>query len=145
MNILIVLIAKNEWTSNWPNFISELCNSSKNDQNLCENNMKILILLSEEINIFWKQSLTARKAYELREKMSKEFIQVFELCQLIIKNSNQVNRNLLLQAIKLFGEYMNWFPINLTLNQDIMNQTLINFKDLSFCRTETMKCLGELF
>ena len=145
LNILIVLIAKNEWTSTWPNFISELCTSSKSDPNLCENNMKILILLSEEINIFWKKSLTARKAYELREKMSKEFIQVFELCQLIIKNSKSVNRNLLIQAIKLFGEYMNWFPINLTLNQDIMNQTLLNFKDLGFCRTETMKCLGELF
>ena len=86
LNVVIVIIAKNEWTTTWPNFISELCTSSKSDPNLCENNMKLLILLSEEINSFWKNSLTAKKAYELREKMSKEFIEVFNLCQLIINN-----------------------------------------------------------
>ena len=145
LNIVIVIIAKNEWTTSWPNFISELCNSSKTDANLCENNMKLLILLSEEINVFWKNSLTTKKAYELREKMSKEFIEVFNLCQLIISNANSVNKNLLIQSIKLFGEYMNWFPINLTLNVDIMKQTLLNFKNLSSCRTETMRCLGNLF
>ena len=145
LNIVIVIIAKNEWTTSWPNFISELCNSSKTDANLCENNMKLLILLSEEINVFWKNSLTTKKAYELREKMSKEFIEVFNLCQLIISNASSVNKNLLIQSIKLFGEYMNWFPINLTLNVDIMKQTLLNFKNLSSCRTETMRCLGNLF
>ena len=64
LNVVIVIIAKNEWTTTWPNFISELCTSSKSDPNLCENNMKLLILLSEEINSFWKNSLTAKKAYE---------------------------------------------------------------------------------
>ena len=145
LNIVIVLIAKNEWTTSWPNFISELCTSSKSDPNLCDNNMKLLILLSEEINVFWKNSLTAKKAYELREKMSKEFIEVFNLCQLIINNSNSVSKTLLIRAIQLFAVYMNWFPINLTLNQDIMKKTLLNFKDMSSCRTETMKCLGNLF
>ena len=145
LNIVIVLIAKNEWTTSWPNFISELCTSSKSDPNLCDNNMKLLILLSEEINVFWKNSLTAKKAYELREKMSKEFIEVFNLCQLIINNSNSVSKTLLIRAIQLFAEYMNWFPINLTLNQDIMKKTLLNFKDMASCRTETMKCLGNLF
>ena len=145
LNIVIVIIAKNEWTTSWPNFISELCNSSKSNPNLCENNMKLLILLSEEINTYWKNSLTSKKAYELREKMSKEFIEVFNLCQLIINNSSSVNKNILIQSIKLFGEYMNWFPINLTLNPDIMRQTLVNFKNLSSCRTETMRCLGNLF
>ena len=145
LNIVIVLIAKNEWTTSWPNFISELCNSSKSSPNLCENNMKLLILLSEEINMFWKNSLTAKKAYELRQKMSNEFIEVFKLSQLIIKNSNSVNKNLLIQSIKLFGEYMNWFPINLTLNQEFIGQTLLNFKNLSSCRTETMRCLGSVF
>ena len=145
LNIVIVIIAKNEWTTTWPNFISELCSSSKSDPNLCENNMKLLILLSEEINVFWKNSLTAKKAYELREKMSKEFIEVFNLCQLIINNSNSVSKNLLIKAIQLFAEYMNWFPINMALNQEIMKKTLLNFKELGSCRTETMKCLGNLF
>ena len=56
-----------------------------------------------------------------------------------------MSQNLLIRAIQLFAEYMNWFPINLTLNQDIMKKTLMNFKDMASCRTETMKCLGSLF
>ena len=103
LNIVIVIIAKNEWTATWQNFISELCNPSKSDPNLCENNMKLLILLSEEINVFWRNSLTAKKAYELREKMSKAFIEVFNLCQLIMNNSNSVSKNLLIKAIQLFA------------------------------------------
>ena len=69
MNNVIILIAKNEWTTGWPNFISELCTSSKTNQNLCENNMKLLQLLSEEINEFWKSSLTTKKAIELKTKI----------------------------------------------------------------------------
>ena len=87
----------------------------------------------------WRNSLTAKKAYELREKMSKAFIEVFNLCQLIMNNSNSVSKNLLIKAIQLFAEYMNWFPINLILNQEIIKKTLLNIKDLSSCRTETMK------
>ena len=36
---------------------------------------------------------------------------------------------------------MKWFPIDLRLNQDIMSKIMTIFKELSFCRIETMKCL----
>ena len=45
LNILIVEIAKREWTSDWSEFLNEICNSSKNDANLCQNNLKILQML----------------------------------------------------------------------------------------------------
>jgi exportin-1 len=45
MNYVIVLIAKYEWTSTWPTFMSEICSSSKSNQNLCENNLKLLQML----------------------------------------------------------------------------------------------------
>jgi exportin-1 len=44
-NYVIVLIAKYEWTSTWPTFMSEICSSSKSNQNLCENNLKLLQML----------------------------------------------------------------------------------------------------
>ncbi len=45
MNYVVVLIAKYEWTSTWPTFMSEICSSSKSNQNLCENNLKMLQML----------------------------------------------------------------------------------------------------
>jgi exportin-1 len=45
INIVIVMIAKNEWTTTWTTFMTEICNSSMNDVALCENNLKILKML----------------------------------------------------------------------------------------------------
>ena len=38
-----------EWPHNWPSFISDIVNAGKANETLCENNMLILKLLSEEV------------------------------------------------------------------------------------------------
>lgn len=38
-----------EWPHNWPTFISDIVNAGKANETLCENNMLILKLLSEEV------------------------------------------------------------------------------------------------
>jgi exportin-1 len=50
LNLIVVQILKQEWPSGtWPNAIDEIVNSSKSNLGLCENNMIILRLLSEEV------------------------------------------------------------------------------------------------
>ena len=144
LNIVIILIAKNEWTTTWQNFISELCESSKNNENLCENNMKLLQLLSEEINEFWKNSLTLQKAFELKEKMSHEFQQVFLLCNMIFDNSKSVKGSLLVTAVQLFAEYIVWFPIDLVFNQKIIDRFFDNLTSMNFIRNDIIKCFGKI-
>ena len=56
MNLVLVQILKQEWPQNWPTFISDIVGSSKTSETLCENNLKILRLLSEEIFDFSKVS-----------------------------------------------------------------------------------------
>ena len=145
LNIVIIAIAKNEWTTSWPNFISELCSSSRQNQNLCENNMKLLQLLSEEINEFWKNSLTTQKAFELKNKMSTEFSQVFLLCKFIFDNAQNVKQSLLIQAVELFAEYTTWFPINYVFDSKIIGTFLENLKTMPFIRVEVIKCIGQIF
>ena len=145
LNNVIVLIAKNEWTSGWPNFISELCTSGRTNQNLCENNMKLLQLLSEEINEFWKSSLTTKKAIELKAKMQTEFEHVYSLCQFIFNNSQSVKQSLLVEAVQLYAEYTTWFPVNYVFNQTIISTFLENIRKMPFIRNETIKCIGQLF
>ncbi|CAN0109268.1 unnamed protein product [Ectocarpus fasciculatus] len=48
INLVLVAILKQEWPHNWPSFISDICEASKTNEVLCENNMQILKLLSEE-------------------------------------------------------------------------------------------------
>ena len=90
--------------------------------------MKVLQLLSEEINEFWKNSLTTKKAYELKAKMAKEFSQVFYLCQFIFDNANGVKQSLLVEAVKLFAEYTTWFPLEFVFNEKNNNPISSIFK-----------------
>jgi exportin-1 len=59
VNITIIQILKHEWNTSWKNFIPDLCASSRQDQNLCENNLKVLKLLSQEIFDFSKNQMTS--------------------------------------------------------------------------------------
>jgi exportin-1 len=56
LNLILVEILKHEWPHNWPTFISDLVGSSKTSEVLCENNMQILKLLSEEVFDFSQDS-----------------------------------------------------------------------------------------
>ena len=48
LNVILVQVVKQEWPHNWASFISDIVNASKTNETLCENNMIILKLLSEE-------------------------------------------------------------------------------------------------
>ena len=45
LNLTVVAIAKSEWSTTWPTFMSEICSAGKTSPELCENNLKILIAL----------------------------------------------------------------------------------------------------
>lgn len=45
MNLILVQVVKREWPHNWPSFVPDLVNSSKQSESLCANNMEILKLL----------------------------------------------------------------------------------------------------
>ena len=72
-------ILKQEWPHNWPTFISDLVGSSKSSEVLCENNMQILKLLSEEVFDFSKDQMVTEKVKRMKESLNTEFSQVFQL------------------------------------------------------------------
>ena len=57
LNLTLVEVLKQEWPHNWPTFISDLVGSSKTREVLCENNMQILKLLSEEVFDFSRDQM----------------------------------------------------------------------------------------
>lgn len=54
LNLILVQVLKQDWPHNWPTFIGDIVGSSKTSETLCENNMEILKLLSEEVFDFSK-------------------------------------------------------------------------------------------
>ena len=64
-NSILVEILKYEWNTTWTNFIDEICESSKSNMNVCQNNFLILRLLSEEIFDFSKNQMTEQQVIPL--------------------------------------------------------------------------------
>ncbi|KAJ7712512.1 armadillo-type protein [Mycena metata] len=89
LNLVLVQVLKQEWPHNWPTFISELVQSSTVNLSLCENNMAILKLLSEEIFDFSAEQMTQTKTKNLKNQISGEFSEIFKLCCEVLKDANK--------------------------------------------------------
>lgn len=61
-NSILVQIVKYEWCTTWKSFITDICSASKSDLVLCQNNLSILKMLSEEVFDFSKNQLTMQQA-----------------------------------------------------------------------------------
>lgn len=109
LNLVLVHILKQDWPHNWPTFISDIVVSSKTSESLCENNMHILKLLSEEVFDFSKDTLTTAKAKTLKESLNEEFSQVFQLCEFILGASGK--KSLLLSTLRTLQRFLSWIPL----------------------------------
>ncbi|KAI1240362.1 hypothetical protein IHE44_0008779 [Lamprotornis superbus] len=58
LNMILVQILKQEWPKHWPTFISDIVGASRTSESLCQNNMVILKLLSEEVFDFSSGQIT---------------------------------------------------------------------------------------
>ena len=70
-----------EWPKNWESFIPDIIGASKTNESLCQNNMVILKLLSEEVFDFSSGQMTQTKAKHLKDSMCSQFS---EVCSCII-------------------------------------------------------------
>ncbi|KAJ3054438.1 Karyopherin transporter [Rhizophlyctis rosea] len=109
LNLTLVQILKQEWPHNWPSFIPEIVRSSKQNLALCENNMVILQLLSEEIFDFSAEQMTQAKTKNLKNQMCNEFSEVFQLCFEILQTAQQPS--LVTATLETLRRFLNWIPL----------------------------------
>lgn len=100
LNQTLVSIVKHEWTTTWKEFIPEICEASKTHQNLCENTMNVLKLLSEEIFDFSKNEISSKQANELKETMTEQFASIYELCVFILNTYIENTENIKKALVK---------------------------------------------
>ena len=174
LNYIIVLIASKDWPKAWPNLIGYLCEKAKNNFSYeSENCMKILLLLSENINKNFEKIMTTKKNIELTAQMRAELNKILSVVKYFIveksndfiefiksqsQNSNNINNinnnnnngnkilaiNILKQAIKLYEEFINWLNIENMLDNQIIKNILSILK-LEICKNAIIECFGTLF
>ena len=101
LNMVLVLILKRELPKHWSSFIPDIVGASKTNESLCQNNMDILKLLSEEVFDFSSGNMTQIKAKHLKDSMFSEFSQIFQLCQFVMVTRFHVKVSSLLLSICL--------------------------------------------
>ncbi|QLG73045.1 hypothetical protein HG535_0E01290 [Zygotorulaspora mrakii] len=141
-DLTLVQILKQEWPQNWPDFIPELIGSSNSSVNVCENNMIILKLLSEEVFDFSAEQLTQAKSLHLKTSMSKEFEQIFKLCYQVLEQGS--SSSLIVSALESLLRYLHWIPYRYIYESNILELLSTKFLMSPNFRAITLKCLTEV-
>lgn len=142
LNMVLVQILKREWPKRWPTFISDIVGASKSNESLCQNNMNILKLLSEEVFDFSSGQLTQAKTKYLKEIMCHEFEKIFQLCTFVMETST--NENLVQSTLETLLPFLNWIPVQYVFNTRLIDMLTLRFLPEPRFRNVTLQCLTEI-
>nr|CAD7393395.1 unnamed protein product [Timema cristinae] len=142
LNMILVQVLKREWPKNWETFIPDIVGASKTNESLCQNNMAILKLLSEEVFDFSSGQLTQTKAKHLKDSMCSEFSQIFTLCQFVMDSSQ--NAPLVGATLETLLRFLNWIPLGYIFETKLIETLITKFLNVPMFRNVTLKCLTEI-
>jgi exportin-1 len=147
LNLVLVSILKQDWPHNWPTFINEIVTSCRSSLPICENNMAILRLLSEEVFDFSQDQMTSTKTRALKQSMCDEFTAIYNLCSEILRTADQTS--LIKATLETLLRFLNWIPLGYIFETPPTGMSLIEllrsrFLEVPEFRNITLKCLTEI-
>ncbi|KAG0002313.1 Karyopherin transporter [Modicella reniformis] len=142
LNLVLVQILKQEWPHAWPRFIPEIVSSSKLNLSLCENNMVILKLLSEEIFDYSAEQMTQVKTKNLKNSMCGEFSEIFQLCSEVLEKANKPS--LIKATLDTLLRFLNWIPLGYIFETNLVENLRARFLDVTQFRNMTLRCFTEI-
>jgi len=142
LNLTLVEILKQEWPQNWPTFISDLVGSSKTSEVLCENNMQILKLLSEEVFDYSRDQMVTEKVKRLKETLNGEFAQIYALCEYVLQHSQRPS--LLKVTLQTLQRFLTWIPLGFIFQTKIIDVLVGKFFPAQVFRNEALDCMTEI-
>lgn len=142
IDLTLVSILKQEWPHNWPQFIPEIVLSSRSSFNVCENNMIILKLLSEEVFDYSQDQLTQAKAQALKTSMRAEFEEIFKLCYEVLDKTSKPS--LITSTLNALLKYIHWIPSNYIFQTNLLDLLSTKFLAPADTRAIALKCLTEV-
>jgi exportin-1 len=142
LNLTLVEILKQEWPHNWPSFIGDLVGSSKTSEVLCENNMQILKLLSEEVFDFSRDQMVTEKVKRMKQSLNGEFSQIFQLCEFVLEHSQKTS--LLRVTLQTLQRFLTWIPLGFIFQTKLIDALLNKFFPEPTFRNDALDCLTEI-
>jgi exportin-1 len=127
-------IIKQEWPGNWRNLIEDIVKASKSSESICENNMTIFKILSEEIFDFSNGKMTNSKISvlnfynkkELKNSFTEEFSKIYELCEFVLIRAKKAN--LIHSTLKTLSKFLTWIPIGYIFETKLIEMLITKVK-----------------
>ncbi|ANB15760.1 exportin CRM1 [Sugiyamaella lignohabitans] len=141
-NLTLVQVLKQEWPANWPTFIPEIISASRTGFNVCENNMSILKLLSEEVFDYSAEQMTQAKAKNLKQQMCNEFSEIYRLCYEVLEKATRPS--LIVATLQSLLRYLGWIPLEFIFETPLIELLVSKFLTPPQYRNVTLKCLTEI-
>ncbi|EPE03197.1 exportin-1 [Ophiostoma piceae UAMH 11346] len=142
LNLVLISILKQEWPHNWPTFINEIITACRSSLSICENNMIILRLLSEEVFDYSAEQMTSAKTRNLKTTMCAEFSQIFQLCTEILNSAEQAS--LVKATLETLLRFCNWIPLGYIFETPLIDTLRTRFLEVPEFRNITLQCLTEI-
>ncbi|EGD72699.1 nuclear export factor CRM1 [Salpingoeca rosetta] len=142
LNAVLVQILKQQWPQQWPSFITDIVGASRTSEPLCQNNLEILKLLSEEIFDYSKGQIVQVKAQHLKDALCQEFGPIYELCEFVLENAGEPT--LINQALQTMLRFLSWIPIGYVFETNLINLLVTRFLNVPIFRNSTLECLAEI-
>jgi exportin-1 len=141
LNLVLVKILKQDWPHAWPSFISDIVGSSRVSECLCENNMRILKLLSEEVFDYSRDTMTTQKVKKLKETLNEEFSKIFQLCEMILTTSQ--NPTLLKSTLETLQKVLSWIPLGYIFETPLISVLITKFFPVPLFRYAMSSCCSN--
>lgn len=142
LNLVLISVLKQEWPHNWPTFINEIISSCHSSLSICENNMIILRLLSEEVFDYSAEQMTSTKTRSLKQTMCAEFSQIFQLCQEVLNTATQPS--LVKATLETLLRFCNWIPLGYIFETPLIETLRTRFLPTPEFRNVTLQVLTEI-
>ena len=146
LNLCLVNLLKQEWPQNWPTFIDEMVDSAKSSELICENNLRILKLLSEEVFDFSEDQMVSEKIRSLKDSLNSEFGKIFQLCAFVMQRSQ--SPTLLPVCLGTLLRFIKWIPIGYiyetAFDFNLLDQLVGRFLQVPIFRNDVLSILTEV-
>ena len=142
LNTTLVDILKQDWPHRWPSFVADLVQSCQASDAVCHSNLNLLSRLSEEIFDYRSERLTGAKVAQLKQSLTAEFTQVFQLLLSLLLTSEA--EDLLLEAMRTVLCFLTWIPEGYIFDEGLIEVLLLKFLPDARYRLLTVQCLTEV-
>ena len=148
-SLAVTQIIKQEWDSTWPDAIKDLAESCKQNQILCENNLEIMLMLSEEIFEDTKQNMTKARLLRLKERYTENLKIIYDLCDFIakayIQDQTKISASLIKMCLRVFYAFLSWAPTSLIFATDFLDVILVGLMSDIRLTVQCLQCLTESY